>query len=76
MSHCGAVVTQGVEAAFSKAELDSRVHAARKILAENAIDIFIITSPENIGRALAGTTGTLVTNEEAGMEPMNSGSSA
>jgi Xaa-Pro dipeptidase len=48
MSHCGAVVTQGVEAAFSKAELDSRVRAARKILAENAIDIFIITSPENI----------------------------
>jgi carbamate kinase len=36
----------------------------------------LITSPENIGRALAGTTGTLVTNEEAGMEPMNSGSSA
>jgi carbamate kinase len=36
----------------------------------------LITSPENIGRALAGTTGTLVTNEEAAMPPVQSVSSA
>jgi Xaa-Pro dipeptidase len=48
MSTTGAVVKQGIEAAFSKAELDARVASARKLLAENGIDIFIITSPENI----------------------------
>jgi Xaa-Pro dipeptidase len=48
MSKTGAVVKQGIEAAFSKAELDTRVAAARKALAEAGIDIFIITSPENI----------------------------
>lgn len=48
MSKPGPVVKQGVEAAFSKAELDARVAAARQTLAESGIDIFIITSPENI----------------------------
>lgn len=48
MSTTGAVVKQGIEAAFDKAELDARVAAARKLLADNGIDIFIITSPENI----------------------------
>ena len=48
MSTIGAVVKQGIEAAFSRTELDARVAAARKLLAENGIDIFIITSPENI----------------------------
>ena len=48
MSTTGAVVKQGVEAAFSKAELDARMTAARKKLAEHGIDVFIITSPENI----------------------------
>jgi Xaa-Pro dipeptidase len=48
MSKTGAVVKQGIEAAFSKVELDTRVAAARKALAEAGIDVFIITSPENI----------------------------
>jgi len=48
MSTSGAVVKQGVEAAFSKADLDARMAAARRKLAESGIDVFIITSPENI----------------------------
>jgi Xaa-Pro dipeptidase len=48
MSKTGTVVKQGIEAAFSKVELDTRVAAARKALAEAGIDVFIITSPENV----------------------------
>jgi Xaa-Pro dipeptidase len=48
MSTIPAVVRQGSEAAFSKAELDARVAAARAKLAEREIDVFIITAPENI----------------------------
>ena len=48
MKTIAAVVKQGVEAAFSKAELDARMTAARKALADNGIDVFIVTSPENI----------------------------
>jgi Xaa-Pro dipeptidase len=44
----GAVVKQGIEAAFTKAELEARVAAARAKLAERGIDVFIVTSPENI----------------------------
>jgi Xaa-Pro dipeptidase len=44
----GAVVKQGTEAAFTKAELDARIAAARAKLAERGIDVFIVTSPENI----------------------------
>jgi Xaa-Pro dipeptidase len=43
-----AVVKQGIEAAFTKAELEARVAAARAKLAERGIDVFIVTSPENI----------------------------
>jgi Xaa-Pro dipeptidase len=48
MSILGAVVKQGVEAAFSKVELDARITAARKKLADAGVDVFIVTSPENI----------------------------
>src|SRR5215831_1496082 len=48
MSSTGAVVKQGVEAAFSKTELDARITAARKKLIDAGIDVFIVTSPENI----------------------------
>src|SRR5262245_30969660 len=48
MSTSGGVVEQGVEAAFNKAELDARVAAARRELREAGIDVFIVTSPENI----------------------------
>jgi Xaa-Pro dipeptidase len=48
MSSTGAVVKQGVEAAFSKTELDARIAAARKKLVDAGIDVFIVTSPENI----------------------------
>src|SRR5262245_60899742 len=48
MSSTAAVVTQGVEAAFSKAEFDARIGAAREKFADAGIDVFIVTSPENI----------------------------
>src|SRR5258705_5177783 len=48
MSSTGAVVKQGAEAAFPKAEFDTRVAAARKRLADAGIDVFVVTSPENI----------------------------
>jgi Xaa-Pro aminopeptidase len=48
MSILEAVVKQGVEAAFSKVELDARITAARKKLADAGVDVFIVTSPENI----------------------------
>src|SRR5215467_8885277 len=48
MSSTGAIVKQGVEAAFSKAELDARIAAARKQLIDADIDVFIVTAPENI----------------------------
>src|SRR5262245_22768746 len=48
MNTTGAVVKQGIEAVFPKAELDRRVAAARAKLAERGIDAFIVTSPENI----------------------------
>src|SRR5437667_1269808 len=43
-----AAVQQGCEAVFPKAEFDRRVAAARIKLAERDIDVFIVTSPENI----------------------------
>ncbi|MGE0769285.1 MAG: M24 family metallopeptidase [Hyphomicrobiaceae bacterium] len=48
MSIAGTVVKQGAEAAFTKAELDRRIDAARSKLVERGIDVFIVTSPENI----------------------------
>lgn len=48
MTATGAIVKQGVEAAFSKAEIDARVATARKALGEAGIDVFVVTSPENI----------------------------
>jgi Xaa-Pro dipeptidase len=48
MSTIEAAVPQGCEAVFTKAEFDQRVAAARTKLAERGIDIFIVTSPENI----------------------------
>jgi Xaa-Pro dipeptidase len=41
-------VKQGCEAVFPRAEFDRRVTAARRKLAERGIDVFIVTSPENI----------------------------
>src|SRR5215813_1415665 len=48
MTSTGAVVKQGVESAFSKAELEARIAAARKKLIDAEIDVFIVTGPENI----------------------------
>jgi Xaa-Pro dipeptidase len=48
MTIAGAVVAQGIEAAFPKAELDARIAAARRALGERGIDVFIVTGPENI----------------------------
>ncbi len=48
MSNTNAVVRQGAEAAFSKEELAGRVRAALEALAKQGIDVFILTSPENI----------------------------
>ncbi len=48
MSLIGAVVEQGVEAAFTKHELDDRQDAARRVLENRGIDVMIVTSPENI----------------------------
>lgn len=48
MSIAGTVVKQGAEAAFTKAEVDRRIDAARSKLVERGIDVFIVTSPENI----------------------------
>ncbi len=44
----GAVVQSGLEATFSKAELDARVASARDALGERGIDVMIVTGPENI----------------------------
>ena len=43
-----AVVKQGQEAVFPKAELDARVARAREALQRAGVDIMIVTGPENI----------------------------
>lgn len=48
MSPAGAVVEPGIEAVFSKEELDGRVAKARQALAARGIDVMIVTGPENI----------------------------
>jgi len=48
MSNTEAAVKKGVEAAFSKSELDDRIAAARTKLIDAGIDVFIVTGPENI----------------------------
>jgi Xaa-Pro dipeptidase len=48
MSDASAVVTTGMEAAFSKEELDARILRARSALNDRGIDIMIVTGPENI----------------------------
>ena len=48
MSLAGAVVPSGLEAAFTEAELDGRIAAARAVLAGRGIDVMIVTGPENI----------------------------
>lgn len=48
MTSTGAVVERGIEAVFPQAEFEKRVEAARKKLAARGIDVFILTSPENI----------------------------
>ena len=48
MAALDTVVEQGIEAAFSKQELEGRQQAARKALAERDIDVMIVTGPENI----------------------------
>ena len=44
----GAVVKSGIEATFSKTELDKRMTAARAALQAHNIDVMIVTGPENI----------------------------
>ncbi|MFT5111978.1 MAG: Xaa-Pro dipeptidase [Parasphingorhabdus sp.] len=48
MSIEGAVVASGIEAAFSKVELDGRIDAAREVLISRDIEVLILTGPENI----------------------------
>ncbi len=48
MGLAGAIVPSGLEATFSKGELDARVSAARAVLVERGIDVLIVTGPENI----------------------------
>ena len=48
MSTSGAVVASGIEATFSKQELEQRIEAARAILSAREIDVMIVTGPENI----------------------------
>ncbi len=48
MADLDTVVEQGIEAAFSKAELEGRQAAARQALAAKNIDVMIVTGPENI----------------------------
>ena len=42
------IVTQGQDAVFPAAELGTRIAAARRVLAERDIDVYIVTGPENI----------------------------
>lgn len=48
MNTSGAVVPSGIEATFSKQELDARMNAVRGVLAERGIDVMIVNGPENI----------------------------
>lgn len=48
MAELDTVVEQGIEAAFSRAELEGRQEAARRALAAKNIDVMIVTGPENI----------------------------
>jgi len=48
MNISGAVVASGIEATFSKDELDNRISAARGVLTKRGIDVMIVTGPENI----------------------------
>ncbi|WP_316980264.1 M24 family metallopeptidase [Shumkonia mesophila] len=48
MSKVAAVVAQGIECVFPRAELDARINAARKELIKREIDVMIVTGPENI----------------------------
>ena len=48
MADLDTVVEQGIEAAFTKAELEGRQAAARRVLAAKNIDVMIVTGPENI----------------------------
>ena len=48
MSKVTAVVAQGIECVFPRAELDARINAARKELIKREIDVMIVTGPENI----------------------------
>ena len=54
------IVTQGQDAVFPAAELGTRIAAARRVLAERDIDVYIVTGPENIfyltGQQTPGTT--------------------
>ncbi|MDG2405801.1 MAG: Xaa-Pro peptidase family protein [Paracoccaceae bacterium] len=48
MNTSTAVVESGIEATFSKEELEGRVTATRGVMAERGIDVMIVTGPENI----------------------------
>jgi Xaa-Pro dipeptidase len=48
MNDTAAVVRSGQEATFPRAEIEARVDAARKVLADRGIDVLIVTGPENI----------------------------
>lgn len=48
MSNEKAIVTQGQDAVFPTDELNIRMAAARRVLAERDIDVYIVTGPENI----------------------------
>ena len=48
MTSTDQIVTRGQDAVFPATELDGRVKAARALLAERGIDVYIVTGPENI----------------------------